>query len=409
MRFERVFHRFRLRVAICISFLPENDRATTCAKAPGVTDWCTLTQEYWQIPRPSNTWWCQSTRKRLFEIVPRVDSSSSLENPNPRTVAGRNVHGGTGNAERAEGRSRIHGSDRGTLHHLGLPPWTKLRSKKATSEEQEHTTTLCKSAPTLKCLRQRFWLIITHNNQFLNPSQFIVHAYQKLLKKYKTLVRSAKRESWQKFTEFTESTSELARLVKIIRYHPKYSIGLLRRSDGRMTDSQEQTLELLTNTSFPGSKAWEADNAPPQRKPFALKTPEKWMTIDMIKSAFNDLGPMKAAGPDEIRPILLQHAPLKFLKNLQNIYCSSIQSGYSQARWRDSKVIYIPKVGKDAYDVAKSCRPITLTSHIFKGLEKLVYWHFEATTLKTKPYHANQHALQPGKSIERTKRDSERN
>ena len=252
-------------------------------------------------------------------------------------------------------------------------------------------------------------LIITHNNQFLNPSQFIVHAYQKLLKKYKTLVRSAKRESWQKFTEFTESTSELARLVKIIRYHPKYSIGLLRRSDGRMTDSQEQTLELLTNTSFPGSKAWEADNAPPQRKPFALKTPEKWMTIDMIKSAFNDLGPMKAAGPDGIRPILLQHAPLKFLKNLQNIYCSSIQSGYSQARWRDSKVIYIPKVGKDAYDVAKSCRPITLTSHIFKGLEKLVYWHFEATTLKTKPYHANQHALQPGKSIERTKRDSERN
>ena len=40
--------------------------------------------------------------------------------------------------------------------------WTKLRSKKATSEEQEHTTTLCKSAPTLKCLRQPFWLIITH-------------------------------------------------------------------------------------------------------------------------------------------------------------------------------------------------------------------------------------------------------
>ena len=112
------------------------------------------------------------------------------------------------------------------------------------------------------------------------------------------------------------------------------------------------------------------------------------MTIEMIKSAFNDLGPMKAAGPDEIRPILLQHAPIKIFINLQNIYRSSIQSGYSQARWRDWKVIYIPKVGKDAYDVAKSFRPITLTSHIFKGLEKLLAFrshHSKNQTVPRKP------------------------
>ena len=39
-------------------------------------------------------------------------------------------------------------------------------------------------------------------------------------------------------------------------------------------------------------------------------------------------------------------------------------------------------MGKDSYDQAQSFRPITLTSYLFKGLEKLVYWHIEGSTLR---------------------------
>ena len=57
-------------------------------------------------------------------------------------------------------------------------------------------------------------------------------------------------------------------------------------------------------------------------------------------------------------------------------------------------------MGKDTYDQAKSFRPITLTSYVFKGIEKLVYWHLEETTLRRIPYNKNQHAFRPGHSTE---------
>ena len=62
--------------------------------------------------------------------------------------------------------------------------------------------------------------------------------------------------------------------------------------------------------------------------------------------------------------------------------------------------IYIPKIGKPDYEVAKAFRPITLTSYLFKGLEKLVYWNVESTALKENPYHDKQHAFRSGRSTE---------
>lgn len=237
-----------------------------------------------------------------------------------------------------------------------------------------------------------------------SPSQFIIHSYQSLLREFKQMVRKAKRESWKKFTESTESTSELARLAKIIRYHPKHTIGLLRRENGTMTSTPEQTLELLTNSTFPGSVQVNPDSGTTytlaQMRKFTPKEAEHWLSTDMVREAFSDFGPLKAAGPDGIKPILLKHLPHNFITKLQTIYSSTIQSGYTPAIWRKSKVIYIPKTGKETYVKPKSFRPITLTSYLFKGLEKLVYWHLQNTTLRTKPYHTNQHAFRTGKSTE---------
>ena len=84
-------------------------------------------------------------------------------------------------------------------------------------------------------------------------SDYIKHRYQTMFKEYKKEVRKAKKDSWIKFCSNTESTSELARLAKIIRYHPKFSLGLLKRTDGSMASTPEESLEILTNATFPGS------------------------------------------------------------------------------------------------------------------------------------------------------------
>ena len=58
------------------------------------------------------------------------------------------------------------------------------------------------------------------------------------------------------------------------------------------------------------------------------------------------------------------------------------------------KVIFIPKPSKDDYTHPKAFIPITLSSFLFKGLEKIFQWHLQATLLKTPLY--NQYAFTQG-------------
>jgi len=60
----------------------------------------------------------------------------------------------------------------------------------------------------------------------------------------------------------------------------------------------------------------------------------------------------------------------------------------------------MPKPGKMDYTIAKSYRPISLTSFLLKGLEKLVDRYLRSGPLVSVPIHPRQHAFQAGKSTE---------
>ena len=65
-----------------------------------------------------------------------------------------------------------------------------------------------------------------------------------------------------------------------------------------------------------------------------------------MKRAFADFSAYKASGPDGIKPVVLHNLPDIYLSKLLTIYDASITSGYTPLSWRQSKVIYIPKMGK---------------------------------------------------------------
>ena len=65
-----------------------------------------------------------------------------------------------------------------------------------------------------------------------------------------------------------------------------------------------------------------------------------------------------------------------------------------------SKVAFIPKPGTMDYTVAKAYRPISLTSFLLKGLEKLVDRYLRSGPLASIPIHPRQHAFQAGKCME---------
>ena len=151
----------------------------------------------------------------------------------------------------------------------------------------------------------------------------------------------------------------MARLGKIIRYHPKFSLGFLRDENGCMTSNPEETLDILAKSSFPGC----CDVGGHRNPNTTLFRPEKaeWRSHDRIRKAFADFSPHKSGGPDNIKPIALQNLSDSFIEKLGKIYDASITCRCTPYARRESKVIYIPKMGTTTHDEAKSFRPITLT------------------------------------------------
>jgi hypothetical protein len=54
------------------------------------------------------------------------------------------------------------------------------------------------------------------------------------------------------------------------------------------------------------------------------------------------------------------------------------------------RVIFIPKQGRDSYELAKSLRPISLTSFFLKTMERLVDSYKRAGPLKSFPLNESQ-------------------
>jgi ribonuclease HI len=96
--------------------------------------------------------------------------------------------------------------------------------------------------------------------------------------------------------------------------------------------------------------------------------------------------------------MVLKNLPTNILTSLVHIYTACINLHYTPIAWKHSKTVFIPKIGKDDYSQPRAYRPISLTSFLFKALERLVLWHIEETTTDT--VHHNQHAFRKGHSTE---------
>jgi hypothetical protein len=114
--------------------------------------------------------------------------------------------------------------------------------------------------------------------------------------------------------------------------------------------------------------------------------------------AINSFGPLKASGPDDIKPIVLQMLEIGMIKKITQLYKLIIKSGYTPHKMREMTVIFLPKIGKSDYSEPKAYRPITLSSFLLKALERVIQWCILEKYI-TKPL-ANQHAYTKGLSTE---------
>ena len=204
--------------------------------------------------------------------------------------------------------------------------------------------------------------------------------YKTRLSKYKKLLRKTKRTSWREFCRKVESVKENARMYKILKgchgNHEK--LGRLYKKDNTLSNTPEETLEVLAETHFQGDPPDIEEVPPPIQVPPETEVDnilESTYSPERMLRAVQELEPYKAPGPDAIHPIMITEGWELIANITRTIMKYSHRHNCTPQAWRESKAIFIAKPGKTDYCKAKSFRTITLSSTLLKLQERLVYWH----------------------------------
>ena len=148
------------------------------------------------------------------------------------------------------------------------------------------------------------------------------------------------------------------------------------KPNGELTKNAEETLEVMTQTHFRESVT---DPPVPPLGPIPITSDllDKIYSPERIEKALMSFDPLKAAGPDTLKPIIFQKAWNHIKVITQNIMTNNHKTQHIPTLWRDSIGIFLPKPGKTDYNKAKSFRTITLSPVMLKLQEKVILWHMQ--------------------------------
>ncbi|XP_035812432.2 uncharacterized protein LOC118471519 [Amphiprion ocellaris] len=94
------------------------------------------------------------------------------------------------------------------------------------------------------------------------------------------------------------------------------------------------------------------------------------ITAVQVTTELLHLHPRKAAGPDQVCPRLLKTCAAELGGPLQQVYNLSLRLGRVPSLWKTSCIVPVPKKGRP--QELNDYRPVALTSHLMKILERLV-------------------------------------
>ncbi|KAI3362817.1 hypothetical protein L3Q82_001864 [Scortum barcoo] len=144
-----------------------------------------------------------------------------------------------------------------------------------------------------------------------------------------------------------------------------------------------------------GVKTITDTTTPPSSSPTSTQS-SPLITTDQVRGQLRKLRPRKAAGPDKVCPRLLKTCAAELGEPLQRIFNLSLQIGRVPTLWKTSRIVPVPK--KNRPSELNDFRPVALTSHLMKTLERLFL-----SLLRPQVQHAQdrlQFAYQPGVGVE---------
>ena len=186
----------------------------------------------------------------------------------------------------------IKGAMRKSMPYIHIKPRTKKPSYWS-----HNLTMLRRQARKLECESRR-----DKNNTLIR------FEYVAARNKYKNELRKAKEADKKQKINSIKAVKEMSKFVKVVNGYERQTLGMLETGDSN-TETVEETLELLLNTHFPGSKPanknWRKERKHEvSNEGFQSLSEEslKIITPPLVKKALMSFGKDKSAGPDEIKP-----------------------------------------------------------------------------------------------------------
>ena len=208
-------------------------------------------------------------------------------------------------------------------------------------------------------------------------------AYLAAHARFRKLCRKEKARSWQAFVTSTKNEHNMAVLSRIAQHKDRKLVNLLRKADGSISVPGKDTIGRMAEVHFPAANIIDEPKRPkfvhsvPTRSEVISAKYSDYISDELVRSSLKRFKPFKAAGPDNIKPVVFRHLPGSFVTFLTFIYKCCIHFHYTPFVWQQTKVIWLPKPGKDDYLEPKSFRPISLSNFLLKGLERLITWRMD--------------------------------
>ncbi|KAI3365706.1 hypothetical protein L3Q82_010151, partial [Scortum barcoo] len=135
-------------------------------------------------------------------------------------------------------------------------------------------------------------------------------------------------------------------------------------------DSLDKTLNNFHQYVDPPPSSLLYSTSPSALPPSPLKTSASTVTTGQVKRQLEKLHQRKAAGPDGITPRILKTCASQLSPVLGHLYNLSLSQEKVPMLWKTSCLVPVPKKSRPS-DPA-DYRPVALTSHVMKVLERLV-------------------------------------
>jgi hypothetical protein len=131
--------------------------------------------------------------------------------------------------------------------------------------------------------------------------------YTETQRRYRKEVRRASRETWRSFVSSINELPRAGRIHKALSRGSKIRMGSLIAPSGLRTQSEEETLDLLLATNFPGSTCAEGgvvSTTADHTNRLDWQMAAKVVTYRRVEWAIDSFAPYKSLGADGILPAL---------------------------------------------------------------------------------------------------------